>query len=101
MRWVFWIIIGLIAILAANFAVWNGALVAFDLWPLPFAFELPAFLAVLAPLGIGLFAGWVGCWLAHLPARQARRRLAKQNQTLETELSRVRDTAEPGRSLVA
>ena len=45
MRWVFWIFIALIAILAANFAVWNSHGVTLDLWPLPLAFDLPIFLA--------------------------------------------------------
>jgi uncharacterized integral membrane protein len=101
MRWVFWSLVGLVAILAANFAVWNGAVVAFDLWPLPLAFDMPAFLAVLAPFAIGLMFGWLASWVAHLPNRRAHRLLAKRNQNLETELTRARTAPESDRSLVA
>jgi lipopolysaccharide assembly protein A len=100
MRWVFWIIVGLIAILAANFAVWNGAAVALDLWPLPVAFDMPAYLTVLAPLALGILLGWLASWVAHLPARRARKRLTRHTENLETELSRARAAPAPGRSLV-
>ncbi len=104
MRWVFWIFIALVAIVAANFAVWNSHGVSLDLWPLPLAFDLPVFLAVLAPFGIGLLMGWLGSWFAHLPDRRARRRLQRHAETLAAELDRTKTAppaAPPSRSLVA
>jgi lipopolysaccharide assembly protein A len=69
MRRLAWLI-GLLPILAAVvFAVANRQTVTLDLWPLPWSLDLPAYLAVLGPLGLGIIIGAVLAGAAGLKAR--------------------------------
>jgi lipopolysaccharide assembly protein A len=79
-------IIGLpLAVAVTVFAVANRAEIRFDLWPLPFGVDLPAYLAVLAPLGVGLAVGFLSGWATGLKARlragSLRRRLDAAEKT--------------------
>ncbi|CUW38384.1 conserved exported protein of unknown function [Magnetospirillum sp. XM-1] len=69
MRLLAWIIGLPLAVLVTVFAVANRAEIRFDLWPLPFGVELPAYLAVLVPLALGLAAGFLLGWASGLKAR--------------------------------
>jgi putative membrane protein len=97
MRFVYWGLTALIAILCAVFAVYNREPAVLDFWPFP-AFELPLFLAVLGPLVIGLAVGWLAAWFGHFGTRRERRRLARHAERLEAELARAKEPP-PGRSL--
>lgn len=85
MRLLAWIIGLPIAVLVTVFAVANRAEIHFDLWPLPFGVELPAYLAVLVPLALGLAAGFLLGWASGLRARlragSLRRRLDAAEKT--------------------
>lgn len=87
MRGVAWLIGLPLAVMAAVFAVANRQAVSFDLWPLPFGVELPAYLAVLGPLGLGLVLGAVLVWISgasfRLRARQDRRRAESLERQLD------------------
>ena len=50
MRFLFWIVIAVVAVALALFAASNRTAVSLGLWPLSFAVELPLYLAVLAAL---------------------------------------------------
>lgn len=60
------LILVLIAIAAAMFAVANRSPIMVSLWPLPFDVTLPLYLAVLGALAAGLVVGAVLSW----PGRQ-------------------------------
>jgi len=102
MRFVYWGLTAVIAVIAAIFAGYNQAPVALDFWPFP-AFEVSTYLAVLVPLLAGFLFGWLVTWLGHFGTRRERRRLARQTERLQSELDRARlDQATapvPGRSL--
>lgn len=91
MRLFAWIVALPLAALAAVFAAANRGEIRFDLWPLPFSVELPAYLAVLGPLGLGLLLGLIFGWSAAIKARlragEQRRRaesLARQLDAVQT-----------------
>lgn len=69
MRLLAWIIGLPLAALVTVFAVANRAEIRFDLWPLPFGVDLPAYLAVLVPLALGLATGFLLGWASGLKAR--------------------------------
>jgi uncharacterized integral membrane protein len=73
MRYLFWAVTLLVAILGATFAVSNRQPVGIDFWPLPIAVEAPLFLIILALLALGFAAGWVVAWLRGLRPRRERR----------------------------
>lgn len=85
MRLFAWIIGLPLAVLVTVFAVANRAKIRFDLWPLPFGVDLPAYLAVLVPLGLGLTAGFLLGWTSGLRARlragSLQRKLAAAEKT--------------------
>ena len=87
MRFLAWLIGLPLAVVATVFAVANRQAVSFDLWPLPFGVELPAYLAVLGTLGMGLGMGaalvWISGTSARLRARQDRRRAESLERQLE------------------
>jgi uncharacterized integral membrane protein len=97
MRFVYWGLTALIAIICAVFAAYNRGLVGVNLWPLP-AIELPLYLLVLCPLAIGFLFGWLTTWIGHFGTRRERRRLAKHAERLEAQIDRAKEPP-PGRSL--
>ncbi|CAA7616126.1 conserved hypothetical protein [Candidatus Terasakiella magnetica] len=96
MRLIGWIISLPLALAAVVFAVSNRQDIHFDLWPLPFGIELPAYLAVLGPLALGLLAGAGLGWLSAAPARRRARqqhRRAEQAERHADDLARQVDAA--------
>lgn len=76
------------------FAIANRASVEVSLDPLPFVFETPLYLAVIAGLAAGFAAGTIAAWLAGHSVRR-RLRLGKARiVSLEGELSRLRAVAD-------
>mgnify|MGYP001809907221 CR=1 FL=1 len=70
-----------LVILATVFAISNRQGVRLDLWPVPLDVPVPLFLAVLAPLALGVAAGAALTWLA---ARPCRRRVTEQQRRIES-----------------
>ena len=60
------------------FAVANRQEIHLDLWPLPFGIDIPAYLAVLGPLALGLVGGALPVWLSSAAVRLRANRLARQ-----------------------
>ncbi len=89
MKFVWWIVLALVAVLLILFAVSNRATVSVGLWPLPETIELPLYLLVLATLIVGFFSGelvaWVGGWRWRREARRSRERIAMLERELEAE----------------
>jgi len=90
LRILFWILTIPLLALAGAFAASNTGPVVLRLWPLPLQWEMPVFIPVLGAflLGIGITA--LCFWIASLPGRLARRRLARHEQALEEETIRLR-----------
>jgi uncharacterized integral membrane protein len=87
MKFFWWVVLALVALVLILFAVSNREAVAVALWPLPAGVELPLYLVVLGTLVIGFFAGqfvtWVGGWRWRREARRSRERIAMLERELE------------------
>ncbi|MGE5506741.1 MAG: lipopolysaccharide assembly protein LapA domain-containing protein [Actinomycetota bacterium] len=83
-------IVGLpLAVLLVMFAVANRREVTVELWPLPWSMDLPLYLAVMAPLTIGLLAGAAITWLSGAPARRRAREQRRRAVELERQLAEM------------
>lgn len=102
MRFFGWILALPLIVLAIVFAVANRQAVRLDLWPLPWGVDLPAYLAVLGALVLGLGLGIVVTWLsghrARLNARQNRHRVDSLNRQLDAERARTAALSAPDQS---
>ncbi len=87
MKLLFWIVVLLVAVVLALFAVSNRLSVALGLWPLPFVIELPLYLAILGALLIGFNGGVVAAWIAGRRRRRENRRRGHRIAALERELA--------------
>lgn len=89
MKFLWWIVLALVALVLVLFAVSNREAVAVTLWPLPAAVELPLYLVVLGTLVFGFIAGqlvtWIGGWHWRREARRSRERIAMLERELEAE----------------
>lgn len=87
MKFLWWIVLALVALVLILFAVSNRETVSVELWPLPSVLELPLYLVVLGTLVIGFFVGqfvtWVGGWRWRREARRSRERIALLERELE------------------
>lgn len=77
MRRLVWLIILLLILVLVIFAIANRQNVALDLWPLPWSVDVPVYLAVLGPLGLGIIVGSV---LTAVSGASARRRTQRGNK---------------------
>ncbi len=94
LRWFFSVLIAApFALLVVLFAVSNRDTVTVKLFPLPFALDMPLYLAVTATLMLGVLAGAVLAWLMGHRARRTARLERKRAQQLEKELAEVRAAA--------
>lgn len=94
MRLLSWIVGLPLALAAVLFAVSNRQTVKLDLWPLPFAVDVPAYLAVLAPLALGIIIGGIVAWLGGGAARRDARQQRRRVQELERQVDVLRQPAQ-------
>ncbi|MDO8605536.1 MAG: LapA family protein [Phaeospirillum sp.] len=87
MRLVAWLIGLPLAVVATVFAVANRQEIHFDLWPLPFGLDVAAYLAVLAPLALGLATGAALVWVSGAGARLRARAERRRADSLERRLA--------------
>jgi len=89
-KFLWWIIILPLLAVAAAFAVANRDAITVSLDPLPYAFEAPAYVALMVAIFVGLIIGGISTWLA---GRRWRRetRLGRRNiKLLEAEVDSLR-----------
>ena len=91
MRFVYWIIAVPVLVLAGALAAANPEPVALRLWPFPYELQTPLYAAVLGAFLAGFLIAALWFWLAGLPVRLERRRLARHERELETETRRLRE----------
>jgi uncharacterized integral membrane protein len=82
-----WLLALPLSLLAVVFAVANRHDLRLELWPLPWSVELPAYLAVLGPLVLGLVLGGLAMWLAGHRTRMTARALRRRAESLERQLA--------------
>ena len=80
MKRLWWVVLGIVAVVLILFAVSNRQRVSVSLWPLPDLVEMPLYLVLLGTLLIGFvvgeLTGWIGGWRwrGQMHARYSRRR---------------------------
>lgn len=87
MRVLFWVLVLLVAVVLASFAVSNREPVALGLWPLPWLLQAPVYLAAFVVLLLGFVMGALAAWLAGAPRRRELRRQRRRIAALERELA--------------
>jgi uncharacterized integral membrane protein len=81
-------VVGLpLAVLLVMFAVANRREVTVELWPLPWAVDLPLYLAVMAPLTVGIGIGAGAMWLSGAGTRRRARDQRRRAEALERQLA--------------
>lgn len=90
MKFVSWIIMLPVALVAVAFAVSNRDAVTVALWPLPGSLALPLYAIVLTAIVIGFLAGGAVAWLSAGRARRQARHSTRRAETAEDTLSRLR-----------
>ena len=97
MKFFWWLILALVALVLILFAVSNREAVSVALWPLPATIELPLYLVVLGMLIIGFLSGqfvtWIAGWRWRREARRSRERIAMLERELEAERAQRAGTA--------
>ena len=87
MKFLWWIVLALVAVVLILFAVSNRETVSVGLWPLPDLVQLPLYLVLLGTLFAGFIAGeliaWIGGWRWRREARRGRERIAALEDQLE------------------
>jgi len=91
MRFVYWIIAVPVLAFVGAFAAANPEPVALRLWPFPYELQTPVYAAVLGAFLVGFLIAALWFWLAGVPVRLERRRLARHQRELETETRRLRE----------
>jgi len=81
----------MVGIAAVLFAVSNRAVVALELWPLPFALDAPIYAVALAALALGVVWGGMIGWWGTLRARRRARAEARRAADLEQDLRHLND----------
>ena len=87
MKLLFWIIVALIAVGLALFAVTNRQAVSLGFWPLSLTLDLPLYLAIIAAMLIGFVAGALCAWIAGRQRRREVRSRGRRIAALERELA--------------
>jgi lipopolysaccharide assembly protein A len=88
MKYLWWVVLALVAVVLILFAVSNRETVSLSLWLLPgAAIELPLYLLVLGTLLVGFvvgeLTGWIGGWRWRREARRSRDRIAMLEREIE------------------
>jgi uncharacterized integral membrane protein len=97
MRFVYWGLTLIVAVVCAVFALFNREAVQVNFWPFP-QVELGLYLVVLGALLGGLVLGLLIGWVGHLGIRRERGRLVRQVRRLEADLDRTKEPASSGNS---
>jgi len=78
-RFIYWFITALVALVVVVFAVSNRAVVTLALFPLPAELQAPLYLVVIVAMILGFFVGacvaWLGAGKHRREARHLRRRI--------------------------
>jgi putative membrane protein len=89
-KFLYWLLLPIVAVVIAAFAVSNRESVALALWPLPVFVELPLYLAMLAGLVVGFLSGEIAARMAVRRWRREVRRRGRRIAALERELAATR-----------
>ena len=86
MRFIYWLVTALIALVVVVFAVSNRTAVALTFFPLPAAVQAPLYLIVIVALAIGFIVGALVAWLSGGKRRAEARALRRRIDRLQRDL---------------
>lgn len=86
-----WIVMAPLAIIVIAFSVSNRSTVTLELWPLPFAVDMPLFAAVLGGVVIGFLVNGFIAWTSGVATRLQVRSLSSRAEAAEREAAELRD----------
>ena len=95
MRFLFWVIVAVVAIVLAVFAVSNRGDASLGFWPLPSVVDVPLYLLILATFVFGFVAGRLFGFVAARGRRRELRRRARRIEALERELAAPQGQTQP------
>jgi uncharacterized integral membrane protein len=87
MKFLFWLLVALVAIVLALFAASNRETATLALWPLDLALQLPLYVAILGAFLIGFLCGGIAAWNSGRHSRREARRRRRRITALERELA--------------
>jgi lipopolysaccharide assembly protein A len=87
MRFLYWMLVALAAIVLVLFAVSNRGDASLGFWPLPFVMDLPLYLLVFLTLVLGFAVGRLSGLVAAQGRRRELRRRRRRIEALERELA--------------
>ncbi len=90
-RFLFWILLILIAPVVVAFTMSNSGPVNIDLWPISFSFELPVFAVVLAAIFIGFVCGGIVSFVSAGRRRARNRQLMRMLENSKREEALLRE----------
>lgn len=93
MRLLTWIIMVPVALAVISFAVNNREAVAVDLWPAPYALDVPVFAIVLVSVVFGMLIGAIVAWFGGGKSRGRARANARRAASAEREAASLRERA--------
>jgi uncharacterized integral membrane protein len=89
MRFLIWLLALIVAILVVAFAVSNRASVTIAMWPFELGLSVPAYIAILSPLVVGLLLGWGAGGIGAIGLRFRARAQARRADKLERENAKL------------
>jgi lipopolysaccharide assembly protein A len=92
-RFIYWSITALVALLVVVFAVSNRAMVTLALFPLPAALDAPLYLVVIAAVALGFLVGALVAWLGAGKHRRDARLLRQRIERLQRDVNKSLPTA--------
>ena len=97
MRFIYWSVTALIALLVIVFAVSNRAMVTLTLFPLPAALDAPLYLVVIAAIALGFLVGALVAWLGAGKHRRDARLLRQRIERLQRDVNKSLPAAAAGK----
>ncbi len=88
MRFIYWSITALIALVVVVFAVSNRAMVTLTLFPLPAALDAPLYLVVIAAGALGFLVGALVAWIGAGKHRRDARLLRQRIERLQRDMNK-------------
>lgn len=100
MKYLYWALFGIVALILIVFAVANRDTVTLTLWPLPVVLSTSLYIVVLLTLLVGFLLGELMAWLNGRRWRREARRNARRVEELERQLAAQSPPKEAARELM-
>ncbi len=90
MKFIFWIVLLVVAVVFIAFSVTNRSVVTVDLWPSPYSIDMPLFGVALVALFIGFIWGGIIAWVYGGKTRERVRNMYRRAESDKRDLAILR-----------